>query len=344
MKNHFISIAALSVILALTTGPALAREQIRIVGSGTVYPFTARVAQQLTRKGDFKAPVVEATGTGAGFKLFCKGAGLDTPDINNASRPVKDAEEALCAKHGVTNMREIAIGYVGIVLANKKGAPLFNLTKKQIFLALARRLPDSSGKLVSNPNATWRQVDPTLPDLPIIVYGPGPVHGMRDSFVESVMEKGCEKLQAFTEAFSDEKERIEHCKQIRKDGRYIEAGGDDMILMQKLMSDRRALALLHYRFYEQNASQLQASRIESIEPTLNTIKGGLYGMAHQLYMYVKTQHIGQVPGMAQFVQEMVSDNAIGEDGYLIHKGLLPLNDVKRGEMQDAAKALGKSAP
>lgn len=328
-------------MLALAGTPAHARDQIRIVGSGTVYPFTTLAAEQFGQNDEFKTPIVEATGTGGGFKLFCEGVGENTPDINNASRAIKDSEKALCASNGVTEVREFVIGFDGIVLANKRGSPKFNLTKKQLFMALARELPDKHGKLVPNPNSTWKQVDRVLPDLPIIVYGPGTVSGTRDTFVELVMEKGCEKVAAFTAAFKGNKERSNRCKLIREDGKYIEAGEDYNILVQKLMSDERAMALFGYGFYEQNMSKIQASRIEDIEPTLDTIKGGLYGISRELFIYVKAQHIGVVPGIAEFVQEIVSDNAISQEGYLVSKGLLPLTDVGREDMQSAAKALGK---
>ena len=341
MKNYFTSIATACATIVLASNPAAARDQIRIVGSGTVYPFSTLAAEQFGQNGTFKTPIVEATGTGGGFKLLCEGVGEDTADINNASRQIKDSEKALCVKNGVTDVREFTIGYDGIVIANKKGSPFFDLTKKQLFLALARELPGKDGKLVPNPNETWKQVDPTLPDLPIIVYGPGAVSGTRDTFVEMVMEKGCEKLEAFTKAFPDEKQRISACKVIREDGKYIEAGEDYNILVQKLMSDERALAMFGYGFYEQNMSKIQASSIEGLLPTLNSVQSGQYGIARKLYFYVKKQHVGQVPGIAEFVQEIVSDNSISDDGYLVSKGLLPLNQVDRKDMQDAAKALSK---
>jgi phosphate transport system substrate-binding protein len=345
MTYHFTPLARLftagCVLLALGIQGAQAREHVRVVGSGTVYPFTTLAAEQFGQNDEFKTPIVEATGTGGGFKLFCEGLGDNTPDINDASREIKDSEKELCKKNGVTDVREFTIGYDGIVIANKKGSPAFDLTKKQLFLGLAREVPDKNGKLITNPYTNWKQVDPTLPDVPIIMYGPGTVSGTRDTFVELVMEKGCEKVAAFTKAYPDSKERTNACKVIREDGKYIEAGEDYNILVQKLMSDERALALFGYGFYEQNMAKIQASRIEGITPTLSTVESGLYGIGRKLYLYVKAQHVGSVPGLAEFIQEIVSENAISDEGYLVSKGLLPLNTVDRQDMQAAADALAK---
>ncbi len=341
MKRYFTSIVSLCAMVVLASSPAQARDQIRIVGSGTVYPFSTLAAEQFGQNGTFKTPIVEATGTGGGFKLFCEGTGENTPDINNASRRIKDSELEFCTKNGVTGVSEFIIGYDAIVLANKKGAPEFDLTKKQLFMALARELPDKDGKLVKNPYNTWKEVDATLPDLPIIVYGPSTVSGTRDTFADLVMDKGCERVEAFTKAVPDEKQRSNACKMIREDGKYIESGEDYNILIQKIVSDERALAVFGYSFYEQNMAKIQASRIEGIEPSLATVEASFYGIARRLYMYVKTQHVGTVPGIAEFVQEVVSDNAISQEGYLVSKGLLPLNRVERESMHKGAQDLIK---
>lgn len=219
------------------TSPALAREQIRIVGSSTVYPFVTIAAEQFGQNGVFKTPIVESTGTGGGIKLFCEGIGERTPDISNASRPMMDSERALCAKNGVTDIVEVTLGYDGIVVANKKNAKLFDLTKKQLFLALARELPGPDGKAIKNPHQTWKDVDGSLPDQIIKVYGPPPTSGTRDAFVELVMEEGCEGVPAFAELYPDAKERKKYCHLIREDGRYVESGEDDNVIVQKLSSD-----------------------------------------------------------------------------------------------------------
>lgn len=309
--------------------PAWAREQIRIVGSGTLYPFVTIAAEQFGQGGKYLAPIVESTGTGGGFKLFCQGAGSDTPDITNASRKITASEYQKCAASGVMNPVEIQLGYDGIVLANKKGGASLNLTKKQIFMALARVLPDSSGKLVPNPYQNWHEIDASLPDQPIKVYGPGTVSGTRDAFAELVMEKGCEPFEAFAHAYSDAGVRKKICQAIREDGKYVESGEDYNVMVQKLVSNEQALGIFGYGFYSQNRSQIQASLIDGIAPGNDTITSGKYGISRGLYVYVKRQHLGKIPGIEEFIEELGSEDAIGSEGYLTSKGLIPLNAEDR---------------
>jgi len=325
--------------LCLLSQPALARDQLRIVGSGTVYPFAAIAAEHFGQAGTFKTPIVEATGTGGGFKFFCEGAGLDTPDITNASRKITASEQENCKKNGVTDIAEITLGYDGIILAGKKGAAKFTLTKKQIFTALARELPDKDGKLVKNTTQSWKDIDPALPATPIMVYGPGTVSGTRDTFAEMVMEKGCESFPEFAKAIPDEKARKKTCQAIREDGKYVETGEDYNVTVQKLAADDRALGIFGYSFYEQNPSKIQASSIDGVAPTVESIVSGKYGVSRGLYIYVKKQHIGTVPGVVEFVREFTGDGAIGEDGYVTEKGMIPLRDADRKANQEAVKKL-----
>lgn len=323
----------------LTAIPAAeAREQIRAVGSSTVYPFTSAAAEQFGRSGKFKTPIVESTGTGGGFKLFCGGVGESTPDISNASRPITENEKATCKQNGVTNVVEIPVGYDGIVFANAKGATPFNLTKKQIFLALAREIPQG-GKLVKNTYQKWNEIDPSLPAQTIEVYGPPPTSGTRDAFVELVMEEGCKGIQEFAAAYSDEKERKKACTMLREDGKFVEAGEDDNLIVQKLASNRNALGIFGYSFLDENRAKVQASKVDGIEPTMDSIETGKYKVSRSLYIYVKGDHLGKVPGIAEFAAEMTSEAAVGPNGYLTAKGLLPLHANEKKLAQERAGSL-----
>lgn len=340
MKQIFYITAA----LALAAGPAEAkRSQIRIVGSATVYPFVTAAAEQFGLGEKFPTPIVENTGTGGGFKLFCEGLGDSTPDISNASRKVTESELKQCAKNGVTDVWELPVGYDGIVLATKKNSPHFALTKKQIFTALARELPDKEGKWVPNPNQTWKDVDPSLPDRAIAVYGPPPTSGTRDAFGELTMEKGCEAFPEFAVRYPDKKERAKKCHLLREDGKYIETTDDGNVMVQKLTANDRALGILGYSFYDENANQIQSSSIEGVSPDVETIASGRYSMSRGLYVYVKKQHIGKVPGIAEFLRELTSENAVGDDGYITAKGLLPLPASQRAEIYEIVKKMNKKA-
>lgn len=326
-------------LLSVVAHPALARDQIRIVGSSTVYPFVTAAAEQFGQAGGFKTPIVESTGTGGGLKLFCEGVGDATPDIANASRPITDSEKELCAKNGVKDIAEIQIGYDGIVVANKKSAQQFTLSKKQLFTALARELPGKDGALAKNAYQTWKDVDASLPAQPIEVYGPPPTSGTRDAFVELVMEKGCAEFAEFAKAYPDEKERKKRCHLLREDGRYIDSGEDDNVIVQKLASNDKALGILGYSFYEENASKIQANAIDGVTPDFATIESGKYGVSRSLYVYVKKQHIGQVPGIAEFAKELTGESALGTDGYMVAKGLLPLKENDRKASRATAAKL-----
>src|SRR5262245_33166482 len=307
---------------------ALARDQIRIVGSSTVYPFTTAVAEQFGKSGG-KTPVVESTGTGGGFKLFCAGVGPDHPDVSNASRAIKKGEFEDCQKNGVKEIVEIKVGIDGLVLANAKGGPALTLTQEQIFRALAKEIPDKDGKLAANPNKTWKDVDAALPDEKIEVLGPPPTSGTRDSFLELVMEKGAEKI-AVLKAIKDEDKKNSTknfekiWKAVREDGAWIDAGENDNLIVQKLEANPKAVGVFGYSFLEENTAKIKGASIGGVEPSYETISGGKYPVARPLFIYVKKQHVGVIPGIKEFVTEYVSSKAIGEDGYLSKKGLVPL--------------------
>jgi phosphate transport system substrate-binding protein len=327
-------------LLALTAGIAQAREQIRIVGSSTVYPFTTAVAEQFSKTGGFKTPVVESTGTGGGMKLFCAGIGADHPDFTNASRQIKKSEFEDCGKHGVTDIVEIKVGFDGLTVANSKAGPDLAFTKQQIFLALAKEVPDKDGKLVANPYKSWKDIDPSLPDEKIEVLGPPPTSGTRDSFVELVMEKGAESidtLKALKKADAKAFEKV--WKSIREDGAYIDAGENDNLIVQKLEANPLAVGVFGYSFLEENQSKIKGAKVEGVAPSYEAIASGEYKVSRPLFIYAKKQHVGTIPGMVEFVKEYVSDKALGEDGYLAAKGLVTLPGDEAQKTKAAAEGL-----
>jgi phosphate transport system substrate-binding protein len=333
-----IHLLALATALALAA-PAAARDQIRIVGSSTVFPFSTAVAESFGRKGGFKTPVVESTGTGGGIQLFCAGAGLDTPDIANASRRIKATEVETCAKNGVKDIVEVKIGYDGIVLANSRKHARLDLTKEQIFRALAKQVP-IDGKLAPNPYKLWSDIDPSLPKHKIEVLGPPPTSGTRDAFVELAMEGGAEAFPMLKELKGkDEKAFKAAAHAIREDGAFVEAGENDNLIVQKLEANPNAVGVFGYSFLDQNMDRMQGSRVAGVEPTFENIASGKYGISRSLYFYVKKGHVGQVPGIKEFVAEFISDAAAGDDGYLADKGLIPLAATERKGVRDGALAL-----
>ncbi len=323
----------------LVAGPSVARDQIRIVGSSTVFPFSTAVAEQFGRTSPFKTPIVESTGSGGGLKLFCAGDGDDTPDIANSSRRIKSSEVSLCDENGVKEIVEIRIGFDGIVLANSRKSEPIALTSKQIFLALAREIP-VAGKLVANPNRTWQDVDPSLPDRKIEVLGPPPTSGTRDAFVELAMEGGAKQipmLKALRESDKKAFKAIAHA--IREDGGYVEAGENDNLIVQKLDANPSAIGIFGFSFLDQNEDRIRGSQIDGIAPTFEAIASGDYSISRSLYFYVKKDHVATVPGLREFIAEFTSDRAMGDEGYLADKGLIPLSDADRKVVRTAGQEL-----
>jgi len=323
--------------------PALAqRDNISVVGSSTVYPFTTVVAERFGRVGKFRTPKVESTGTGGGIKLFCAGVGVQHPDIVNASRAIKEGELADCRKNGVTEVVEVLVGFDGIVIANSVSAPLYELTLKDVFLALAKDVPnpDGSQTLVANPYKRWNEVNPALPANAIEVLGPPPTSGTRDAFVELGMEGGCSSFD-WIKAIkaSDEKRFKAICHAVREDGAFIEAGENDNLIVQKLVSNRNALGIFGFSFMEENADKVRGSLIDGVEPTYESVADESYPVSRPLYFYVKKAHVGVIPGIAEFVTEFVSPRAMGEDGYLTDRGLIALPKEKYDAAAGAARAL-----
>lgn len=329
----YFCVAMVVTIGIASAGDAQARDQIRIVGSSTVYPFAASVAEHFGRVGDFRTPVVEATGTGAGIKLFCEGASLDTPDVATASRQMLPSEKERCQKQGVTSVVEVKIGFDGITFANSAKSSRIQFSRKDIFMALARELPDASGKLAANPYKRWKQVNDALPDTPIRVYGMPPVSGTRDTFVELVMEKGCADVSQIAEIIPDEKKRKSQCKMIREDGAFIEAGENGNLIVQKLVGDKEAFGLLGFSFLDQNTGIIQASFIEGVEPEFETIQNTTYPVSRPLYIYIKGDHVGKVPGLREYAKEFLSEGTAGDEGYLVAKGIIPLPVEERAKIR-----------
>ena len=364
MFKKTLVLAALSAaIVSGSAHAAAARDYISIVGSSTVYPFATVVAEQFGKTTKFKTPKVESTGSGGGLKLFCAGVGVEHPDITNASRRIKKSEQELCAKNGVTDVIEVKVGYDGIVLGQSKETQPLNLTRKDIFLALAKQVPGPDGKLIDNPHMTWKDVNSTLPDTKIEVLGPPPTSGTRDAFVELAMEGGAKKfddLKALRGA-KDEAEikslmaklgipesaynakgkkvfkAVAHG--IREDGVFIEAGENDNLIVQKLEANPDAVGIFGFSFLDQNADKIHGAVIDGEAPTFDAIADGSYPVSRPLYFYVKKAHVGAVPGIAEYLAEFTSSKAWGEEGYLSEKGLIPMPEAERGQFSYNARGL-----
>lgn len=333
MKRANTPVLIIATALSLAAvGQALARDEIRIVGSSTVYPFSTVVAERFGRSTSHKTPVVESTGTGGGFKLFCSGVGEGTPDVSNASRAIKSSEIEDCKENGVQDIVEVKIGYDGIVLANAAGLSQYSLTTKDIFLALAKDVPDGNGGLKPNDAKTWKDVNPALPDAKIEVLGPPPTSGTRDAFAELAMESGCKAFDWIMETKAGDKKRYQAiCHSVREDGAYIEAGENDNLIVQKLDANKNALGIFGFSFLDQNMDKVQASLINGTDATFENIADGSYAIARPLYFYVKKAHLDAIPGLREFVVEFVSEEASGEEGYLEERGLIPMGGAEREE-------------
>ena len=321
----FASAFALVAAGMFVAGSAQARDQIRVVGSSTVYPFTTAVAEQLGKTGGVKTPVVESTGTGGGMKLFCAGVGVEHPDATNASRRMKKGELEMCQKNGVKDVVELTIGYDGLTVAQSKQATPVKLTLAQLFLAVAKEVPGPDGKLIPNANKMWSDIDKSLPNTKIEVLGPPPTSGTRDSFHELLLEKGAEQIPALAQLKKSDPKAFERAwKTLREDGAYVEAGENDNLIVAKLEQNRNAFGVFGYSFLEENTAKLRGVPLDGINPEYDTITSGKYPGARQMYVYLKKAHVSVVPGIDKFAAEYVSPKAIGEDGYLAKKGLVTL--------------------
>lgn len=318
---------------------AQVRDYINIVGSSTVYPFATVVAEQFGRASKFKTPKVESTGSGGGIKLFCDGIGVQHPDIANSSRRITASEVEACRANGVTEIVEVKIGYDGIVLANAKSAPPYDVTLRDVFLALAKHVPNPSGEAgsVPNPYERWSEINPALPDVVIEVLGPPPTSGTRDAFLELAMEGGCKTFPSVAALKGEELRSA--CHPLREDGRYIDAGENDNLIVQKLESNPRALGIFGYSFLEQNSDRVRGAKVGGVAPEFDSISDGSYPVARPLYFYVKKAHVHLIPGIREYLAEFTSDSAWGDFGYLSDKGLVPLGAAERSAVAANVRAL-----
>ena len=336
MNNKFIASLALGTAIALTgQASAQVRDQIQIVGSSTVFPYTQAVAEQFANMGEFPAPVTESTGTGGGMKIFCGGVGEQTPDITGASRAMKASEYELCQSNGVKDVTEVLLGYDALSFANARSGPELSVSKAQLFQALAAEV-EVDGEVKANPYKSWNEIDSSLPAEPILVYGPPPTSGTRDAWVELVMEEGCGEFEAIKAL--DEDRHDEVCQRMRTDGAFVEAGENDNLIVQKLVANPKALGIFGFSFLDQNADKVQGSTVGGKAPSFENIADGAYPISRALYFYVKQDHIGAVPGIAEFLSEFVSESAWGPDGYLTDKGLIPMSDKERKDWSTMVKA------
>jgi phosphate transport system substrate-binding protein len=333
MNKSFAAVVAAAV--AATAGAAAARDQIRIVGSSTVFPYTQAVAEEFANTTSFPAPVVESTGTGGGMQIFCGGIGEAHPDITGASRAMKASEFELCRQNGVDDITEVLIGFDGLSIAHSREAPDFDLTKAQIYQALGAMVP-VDGEWVANPYTNWSQIDASLPDQPITVYGPPPTSGTRDAFVELAMWVGCEELDYVQNAGHDEDWIEENCSRMRTDGPFIEAGENDNLIVQRLVADANAMGIFGFSFLYENSDRLKGANVGGVEPSFDTIATGDYQISRPLYFYVKNAHRGVIPGLSDFIQLYVSEESMGNGGFLSERGLVPLQGERRTNVQNAA--------
>jgi phosphate transport system substrate-binding protein len=375
MKNYWKGTAAvLATLGCLSSAQAENRDTISIVGSSTVYPFATVVAERFGRSSQFKSPKIESTGTGGGLKLFCAGAGADTPDMANASRRIKQAEYDTCKSNGVSDIVEVLIGYDGITLANSKKVPELQLTLKDIYLALAKQVPGPDGKLVANPYKTWKDVNPALPATKIEVLGPPPTSGTRDAFAELAMGGGAKtfaSLKELAELGPDQPDQIKAAMAklgisqgvydsltvkngkvpkgeevfaiatyaLREDGAYIEAGENDNLIVQKLDANPSAVGIFGYSYLEENGDKIQGSSVNGVVPNFDSISSGKYVVSRPLFFYIKSSHVGKIPGIQEYATEFTSDKSMGEDGYLSQKGLIPLSATELKKSQEVVKNL-----
>ena len=346
MFRHFL--IRLLPFLFVIAAPALqaqaVRDYISIVGSSTVYPFSTVVAEQFGRSTDFRTPKIESTGSGGGLKLFCAGVGPAHPDITNSSRRIKQSELDMCRGNGVAEIVEVKIGYDGIVLANARSADRYELTRRDIYLALASDVPapDGGESFVENPYKTWKDVNPDLPAVEIEVLGPPPTSGTRDAFVELAMEGGCSTF-AWVKALkkTDKSEYKARCHTIREDGAYVEAGENDNLIVQKLSVNPNALGIFGFSFLDQNSDKVQGSLVDGVEPSFDAIADGDYPVSRPLYFYVKKAHVDIIPGIEEFLAEYTSERTWGPEGYLSDRGLIPMPDYERGWTFATVNLLGE---
>ena len=335
MRKSIISVT-LAAFIAGTGSAQAARNYIQIVGSSTVYPFATVVAEKFGKTSGFKTPIIESTGSGGGLKLFCAGVGVSYPDITNSSRRIKSSEFEKCQANGVTDIIEVKVGYDGIILGNSNEVGQLDLTRRDIFLGLAKDVPnpDGSESTIPNPYSTWKEVNATLPDVQIEVLGPPPTSGTRDAFVELALEGGCKSYKWIKAMKKQDKNAYKAlCHTVREDGAYVEAGENDNLIVQKLRENKKALGVFGFSFLDQNSDVIQGSLVDGVPPEFEAIADGSYPVSRPLYFYAKKAHVGMIEGIAEFMAEFTDEAAYGEEGYLVDKGLIPMPTDERNKFR-----------
>lgn len=338
MTRLLLTASAAAIAIGFSAGVAAARDQVQIAGSSTVLPYAKIVAERFGETfGNFKTPVVESGGSGAGIKEFCRGVGESTIDIANASRAIKDSEVESCKAAGVTDIQEIKFGYDGIVFATDASGPDWALTPEDLYKALAAKIA-VDGKLVDNPNTKWNQVNPALPDWDIAAYIPGEKHGTREVFEEKLMHAGCETaggLEAAKASGLDEDAAASACIAVRKDGKAVDIDGDYTETLARIDSNKQGVGVFGLSFYENNADKLKVATIGGVSPSVETVAEGTYPVSRPLFFYVKKAHLGVVPGLKEYVEFFLDDQMVGPEGPLAEYGLVPAPDEERAAQREA---------
>lgn len=312
------------IFILLFSVSSMAREQIKIVGSSTVYPFSSFVAEEFGSVSRYPTPVVESTGTGGGMKLFCSGNTMDTPDITNASRRIKIKEFKLCKRNGVTNISEVIFGYDGIVLAQSNSNDDFELTKRELLLAVAKKVPNENGTgLIDNPYRLWNEINPALPKRKIVVYGPPLSSGTRDAFEEIVMQYQTEEMKVYRDA------GLKGYRVVRSDGVYIPSGENDNLIVKKLDRHKDAIGIFGYSFLIENEDTIKGISIDGVEPEADKIANKSYPISRSLFFYIKNDHLKKLPSINEFVDMFLNVDIIGDDGLLQEMGLIALSEEER---------------
>ena len=329
-----LSVSAFA-LAAVSASAAMARDEIRVVGSSTVFPYTQAVAEQFANNSGAPSPIVESTGTGGGMQVFCGGIGEAHPDLTSASRQMTASEFELCTQNGVTDITEALIGFDGLSMAyNNQSDYEWDITLGEMYLALGAQVP-VDGEWVANPYSRWSEIDARLPDIAIVVIGPPPTSGTRDAWVELAMHAGCEELDYVADGGFDGDWVEENCSRMRTDGPFIEAGENDNLIVQRLQGDPNALGIFGYSFVYENLDTLAGVKLNGVEPGFDTIADGSYSVTRPLFFYVKNAHRGVIPNLQEFVEEYMTEDAMAPGGYLSERGMVPLTDDARAAMQEA---------
>lgn len=331
-------VASAMILAAASASAASARDQVRIVGSSTVFPYSQAASEEFANQSGAPAPIVESLGTGGGFRAFCGGIGEGFADITGASRAIKKSEFDLCASNGVTDITEALIGFDGLSMAVSRSNDFdWDMTLAEVYTALGAQV-EVDGEWVDNPYTKWSEINPDFPEVDIVVIGPPPTSGTRDAFVEIAMHAGCEELDYVKNGGFDGDWVEENCSRMRTDGPFIEAGENDNLIVQQLNSNPNAIGIFGYSFLYENLDALKGVKLNGVEPTLDTIGDASYPVQRPLYFYVKNAHRGVIPNMQELIEEYISDAALAPGGYLTERGLVPLADARREQMQENVAA------